>query len=69
MQKPLLAKEGRERAKERRERGMHTLLSGVLLGVLLAFFLSYIEHDLRKNKIVVLFFCQQINFYELIVRF
>ena len=25
--------------------------------VLLAFFQSYIEHDLRKNKIVVLFFC------------
>jgi hypothetical protein len=31
--------------------------------VLLAFF------HLRKNKIVVLFFCQQINFYELIFRF
>jgi hypothetical protein len=37
--------------------------------ILLAFFQSYVEHDLRKNKIVVSFFCQQINFYELIVRF
>jgi hypothetical protein len=30
---------------------------------------SYIEHDLRKNKIVIPFFCQPINFYKLIVRF
>jgi hypothetical protein len=37
--------------------------------VLLAFSQSYVEHDLRKNKIVVLFFCQPINFYEFIVRF
>jgi hypothetical protein len=37
--------------------------------VLLAFFQFYIEHDLRKNKIVVSFVCQQTNFYELIFRF
>jgi hypothetical protein len=37
--------------------------------ILLAFSQSYVEHDLRKNKIVVPFFCQQINFYELIFRF
>jgi hypothetical protein len=37
--------------------------------VLLTFSQSYVEHDLRKNKIIVLFFCSQINFYELIVRF
>jgi hypothetical protein len=37
--------------------------------VLLTFSQPYIEHDLRKNKIVVSFFCQPINFYELIVRF
>jgi hypothetical protein len=36
--------------------------------VLLAFSQSYVEHDLRKNKNVP-FFCQQINFYKLIVRF
>jgi hypothetical protein len=30
---------------------------------------SYVEYDLRKNKIVILFFCQPINFYELIVKF
>jgi hypothetical protein len=39
------------------------------LSVLLAFSQSYVEHDLRKNKIVVPFFCQQVNFYELIFRF
>jgi hypothetical protein len=34
-----------------------------LLGVLLLVFSqSYVEYDLRKNKIVVSFFCQQINF-------
>ena len=37
--------------------------------VLSAFSQSYVEYDLRKNKIVVLFFCQQINFYELIIMF
>jgi hypothetical protein len=37
--------------------------------VLMIFFQFYVEHDLRKNKIVVLFICQQINFYELIFRF
>jgi hypothetical protein len=37
--------------------------------VLLVFSQSYVEHDLRKNKILVPFFCQPINFYELIVRF
>jgi hypothetical protein len=37
--------------------------------VLLAFFQFYIEYDLRKNKILVPFFCQQINFYELIFKF
>jgi hypothetical protein len=37
--------------------------------ILLAFSQPYLEHDLRKNKIVVPFFCQQINFYELIVKF
>jgi hypothetical protein len=36
--------------------------------VFLAFFQSYVKHDLRKNKIVVPFFYQQINFYELIFR-
>jgi hypothetical protein len=40
-----------------------------LLGVLLPFFQSYVEHDLRKNKIVISFFYQPINFYELIIRF
>jgi hypothetical protein len=28
------------------------------------FFQFYVKHDLRKNKIIVPFFCQQINFYE-----
>jgi hypothetical protein len=40
--------------------------------VLLAFSQSYVKHDLRKNKIVVApttFFCEQINFYELIFMF
>jgi hypothetical protein len=37
--------------------------------VLLAFSQSYVKYDLRKNKIVVSFFCSQINFYELIVKF
>jgi hypothetical protein len=37
--------------------------------ILLAFSQSYVEHDLRKNKIVVPFFGQLINFYELIIRF
>jgi hypothetical protein len=37
--------------------------------VLLAFSHFYVEHDLRKNKIVIPFSCQPINFYELIVRF
>jgi hypothetical protein len=37
--------------------------------VLIAFSQSYVEHDLIKNKIVVPFFCLQINFYDLIVRF
>jgi hypothetical protein len=37
--------------------------------ILLAFSQSYVEHDLRKNKIVVPFFCQTINFYELIIWF
>jgi hypothetical protein len=36
--------------------------------VLLSFSQSYVEHDLRKNKIVVPFFCQPINFYKLIIR-
>jgi hypothetical protein len=40
-----------------------------LHNVLMIFFQFYVEHDLRKNKIVVLFICQQINFYELIFRF
>jgi hypothetical protein len=30
---------------------------GSLHSVLLVFFQSYIEHDLRKNKIAVPFFC------------
>jgi hypothetical protein len=42
---------------------------GSFHNVLLAFSQSYVEHDLRKNKIVVPFFCLQINFYELIVKF
>jgi hypothetical protein len=37
--------------------------------ILLTFSQSYIEYDLRKNKIVIPFFRQPINFYELIVRF
>ena len=37
--------------------------------IFLVFFYSYIKYDLRKNKIVVSFFCQLINFYELIIRF
>ena len=37
--------------------------------VLLVFSQFYVEHDLRKNKIVVPFFCQQINFDELIIKF
>jgi hypothetical protein len=37
--------------------------------VLLVLFQSYVEHDLRKHKIVIPFFCQPINFYELIVMF
>jgi hypothetical protein len=37
--------------------------------VILVFSQSYVKHDLRKNKFVVPFFCQQIYFYELIVRF
>jgi hypothetical protein len=37
--------------------------------VLLAFFQSYVKYDLRKNKILVPFFYQPINFYELIVMF
>jgi hypothetical protein len=49
------------------------LLEGFARGspssVLLAFSQSYKKHDLRKNKIVVPFFCQHINFYELIVKF
>jgi hypothetical protein len=44
-------------------------IRGSSCSVLIAFFQSYIKHDLRKNKIVVSFFCQQINFYELIFRF
>jgi hypothetical protein len=40
-----------------------------LRSVLLAFSQSYVEHDLRKNKIVAPFFCQHINFYELIFMF
>jgi hypothetical protein len=45
-----------------------------LLGILLVVFFmvfsqSYVEHDLRKNKIVVPFYCQPINFFELIVMF
>jgi hypothetical protein len=35
----------------------------------LTFFQSYVKYDLRKNKIVVSFFCQLINFYKLIVMF
>jgi hypothetical protein len=42
---------------------------GSLRSVLLPFFQFYVEYYLRKNKIVVPFFCQLINFYELIVRF
>jgi hypothetical protein len=42
---------------------------GSSCSVLLVFSQSYVEHDLRKNKIVVSFFCQRINFYELIVMF
>jgi hypothetical protein len=49
-------------------KGQGGLLGVFLHSVLLAFSQSYIKHDLRKNKIVVPFFCQQINFYELIVR-
>jgi hypothetical protein len=37
--------------------------------VLMAFSQTYVKHDLRKNKIIISFFCQQINFYELIDRF
>jgi hypothetical protein len=37
--------------------------------ILLVFSKSYVEHDLRKNKIVIPFFCRPINFYELIVKF
>jgi hypothetical protein len=44
-------------------------VKGSSYSVLLAFFQSYIEHNLKKNKIVVPFFCQPINFYELIVKF
>jgi hypothetical protein len=42
---------------------------GSPLNVLLAFSQSYVEYDLRKNEIVVPFFCQPITFYEVIVRF
>jgi hypothetical protein len=42
---------------------------GSLHSVLLIFSQSYLEHDLRKNKIVVPFFLQPINFYKLIVMF
>jgi hypothetical protein len=42
---------------------------GSFRSVLLAFSQSYVEYDLRKNKIVVPFFCQSINFYKLIVKF
>jgi hypothetical protein len=38
-------------------------------GSIVAFSQYYVEHDLRKNKIVVPFFCRPINFYELIVWF
>jgi hypothetical protein len=41
---------------------------GSSCSVLLTFSQSYVEHDLRENKIVVSFFCQQINFYEFIFR-
>jgi hypothetical protein len=37
--------------------------------VFMSFSQSYVKHDLRKNKIVVPFVCQPINFYESIVRF
>jgi hypothetical protein len=37
--------------------------------ILLVFSQFYIKYDFKKNKIVVPFFCQLINFYELIVRF
>jgi hypothetical protein len=37
-------------------------------GVLMVFSQFYVKHDLIKNKIVVPFFCQHINFYELIVK-
>jgi hypothetical protein len=37
--------------------------------ILLAFSQFYVGHDLRKNKILVPFFYQPINFYELIVLF
>jgi hypothetical protein len=36
---------------------------GSSCSVLLTFSQSYVEHDLRKNKIVILFY-QHINFYE-----
>jgi hypothetical protein len=42
---------------------------GFPCSILLVFSQSYVEHDLRKNKIVIPFFYQPINFYELIVRF
>jgi hypothetical protein len=54
-------------------KGSYVYIKGFARGsprsVLLAFSQSYVEHDLRKNKIVVPFFYQPINFYELIVRF
>jgi hypothetical protein len=37
--------------------------------IFLVFSKSYVKHDLKRNKIVVSFFCQPINFYELIIRF
>jgi hypothetical protein len=37
--------------------------------IILMFSQSYVEYDLRKNKIIILFFYQPINFYELIVMF
>jgi hypothetical protein len=42
---------------------------GFSSSVLLAFSQSYVEYDLRKNKIIVSFFCQYVNFYKLIFMF
>jgi hypothetical protein len=54
--KPLLAKEGRESKKEKRERGMHTLLSMSSLGVFviaLTIFVHFIMQRAKTTRIIL----------------